>query len=265
MDLHDYDDIAENYDLYTNSMFGNNSKLGDSATINFHLELAKKYGHGDILDIACGTGLTAIPLAKNNFSVTAIDISQPMINKLNEKAKSENIKINSVCSNMCDFKLKQNFSFAFIARAGFMHLLTNEDQKNSLKNIHDHLLPKGILSLNTFYPHHEVLSRSMKSDIEDYSLRVEYSNCKGNIEKIYNSNAYDPETQIMTGQWKFEEYQNGEIINSRVRPLKIRMSFKYEMINLLELTGFRIIDVYGNYGFDPAKYPGWLVWIVEKV
>ena len=265
MDFHDYNDIVENYDLYTNSMFGNNSKLGDAATINFHLELANKYGQGNILDLACGTGLTAIPLAKNHFSVTALDISQPMIDKLNVKANNENVKINSLCSNMCDFNLKHNFSFAFIARTGFMHLLTNEDQKKCLTNIHSHLLPKGILSLNTFYPHHDVLSRSMKNDIEDYSLRLEYQNCKGNAEKIYNSNTYNPETQVMSGQWRFDEFQNGEVINIRVRPLKLRMTFKYEMINLLELTGFRIIDVYGNYGLDPAKYPGWLVWIVEKV
>lgn len=105
----------------------------------------------------------------------------------------------------------------------------------------------------------------MKSGAGDYSLRLEYANSRGNREKLYNSGTYDPETQVMTGNWLFEEYnESGKVISKRERPLKLRQTFRTEMEYLLELTGYRILEVYGSYGKDAAKYPSWLIWVVKN-
>jgi SAM-dependent methyltransferase len=265
MDLHDFPDVAQNYDHYVNAMMTPDHPCGSRATIDFHLELARTYGSGGVLDIGCGTGLTAIPLAEQGFAVTAIDISPPMIDVLNAKAAAGNVSLRSICAGMEDFDAGKENSLAFIARTGFLHLLTPEAQRRGIANIHRHLAPGGIFSFNTSYPHHGFLEKAMASNLDDYSLRVTYTNKDGNTEKVYTSAVYDPETQVMSNNWRFEEYRGDRKVDERVRPLRIRMSFRRETEYLLELAGFRILNVYGDYRKSEPRYPSWLVWVAQKV
>lgn len=48
MDLHDFDDVAENYDLYLDEMYKDED---DHAGFReFYLDFAKQYGGGGIID-----------------------------------------------------------------------------------------------------------------------------------------------------------------------------------------------------------------------
>ena len=89
-----------------------------------------------------------------------------------------------------------------------MHLLTPELQRKALLNIRDHLTEDGILTLNTFAPYPPFQAQQMKTSENDYTYRLEYINHEGNREKIYNAISYDPLTQIMSGNWKFETYDD---------------------------------------------------------
>ena len=44
-----------------------------------------------VLDLGCGNGIITIPIAKEVKSVTAVDLSDKMLEILNKKAKEENI------------------------------------------------------------------------------------------------------------------------------------------------------------------------------
>ena len=100
----------------------------------------------------------------------------------------------------------------------------------------------------------------------DYSFRLEYVNKDGKREKLYNAITYDSYTQIMSGNWKFETLDDyGNVIDERVRPLKMRQTYRQEMKYLLELTGYEIVNVYGGYrkesGDGSAKN---VIWCVRK-
>ena len=58
MDLHDYKDVAENYDRYLEVMFETNN--AHEGFQEFYLELAKRHGQNGVVDIACGTGAVDI-------------------------------------------------------------------------------------------------------------------------------------------------------------------------------------------------------------
>lgn len=271
MDLHDYKDVAENYDLYVQAMEDpTQGVFSTEMLIQFHLELAERSGSDGILDIGCGTGITLLPLIEKGYRVTGVDISQPMIDLVEEKLaqlpEATSALAGTICAGMEDFQTDQRYSLAMIPRTGFMHLLTPELQRKALLNIQRHLTPGGILTLNTFYPNHRIMLNQMASTLDDAYHRVTYTNHQGNEEKIYNATTYDPETQVMSGKWLFEEYnQAGELIGKRERPLKMRYTYKQEMIYLFELCGFKVKEIYGSYAQDQAKYPGSLIWIVEKV
>lgn len=152
MDLHDYNDVASNYDKYINELVGM-SRFDNHTCIEFHLELAKEYGSDGIIDIACGTGLIMLPLLKEGYNVTGIDISEEMINQTSMKIENEGIdkNYNLICSSMAEFQLKELASLAIIPRSGFLHLIRQDDQISALKSINKNLVMDGILSLNTFF------------------------------------------------------------------------------------------------------------------
>ena len=94
-------------------------------------------------------------------------------------------------------------------------------------------------------------AQQMQTTPDDYSFRLEYVNADGNREKIYNAITYNPYTQQMYGNWKFEEYNEaGEVIATRIRPLLMRQTNRHEMFLLAELCGFEVLDIFRGYKGD---------------
>lgn len=264
MDLHDYKKVAENYDIYVNIVCPEGSALNEKLCVEFHLDLAKKYGSEGVLDIGCGTGCTTIPLLENEYEVSSLDISQEMINFLESKLDSKELKGDLICSDMTKFKIDRKFSLAIMPRSAFIHLTDREQQKKALQNINEHLCENGIISLNTIVGDFSDIS----SEPEGGSrfLRFEYINAYGKKEKVYNQYKYNYETQVSNGMWTFEEYnESDEIVGTKECNIAIRFAQKSEIENLFELCGFEVIAIYGGYDKRACKYPGNLVWIARKI
>lgn len=104
----------------------------------------------------------------------------------------------------------------------------------------------------------------MQTKEDDYSLQIEYVNKQGNREKICNAITYNPQTQIMGGNWKFKTFnESGEPIDERIRPLKMRQTYKQEMLYLIELRGFEVVEIFGDY-HKSKEDTGNLVWVLRK-
>lgn len=262
MDLHDYKDVAENYDRYLDVMYSEHDNY--EGFLDFYLDLAKQYGSGGVIDIACGTGAVLLYLAEAGMEVDGTDLSEAMCDVAGRKAESKGLNLNIFPANMTDFKSDRKYSLAIIARSGFMHLLTPQLQRKALLNIREHLTDGGILTLNTFSPNPMFQAQQMKTAEQDYSCRLEYINSDGYREKIYNAISYDPKTQIMSGNWKFETFDEaGNIIGERIRPLKMRQTYKQELMYLVELCGFEVLAIYGDY-YKSTEDTGNLIWVLRK-
>lgn len=263
MDLHDYEDVAMNYDNYLSVMCSKENQFDGFQ--EFYLELAKLYGDGGIIDIACGTGAVLLYLAERGFDISGTDLSESMVKVASKKAVQMGLKLDLFQANMTDFTSERKFSLAIIARSGFLHLTTPELQRKALLNIRDNLVPGGVLTLNTFAPDAGIQSKQINTFVNDYSLRLEYTNIHGHKERIYNAITYDPTSQQMYGNWKFETLDhNGDVIETRIRPVHMRQTYKQEMEYLVELCGFEVIAVYGDYHWTPAQN-GNLIWVLRKI
>ena len=262
MDLHDYQDVAQNYDRYLDVMYSKHDNYAGFQ--DFYLELAKQYGGDGTIDIACGTGAVLLHLAQAGVDVDGTDLSEAMCDVAREKAARMGLSLHIFPANMTEFVSHRKYSLAIIARSGFMHLLTPRNQRAALLNIRAHLVEGGILTLNTFAPHPVFQAQQMQTSPEDYSFRLEYINSDGYREKIYNAISYDPLTQIMHGNWKFETFdETGNRIGERVRPLKMRQTYKQEMLYLAELCGFEVVKIYGDYT-GSTEETGHYIWLLRK-
>ena len=272
MDLHDYKDVAENYDRYLEAMYSEFDT--HEGFQEFYLQLARKYGQGGVVDIACGTGAVLLYLAERGIEIDGTDISEEMCKVAGDKAKAIHLNLNIYPADMTRFNSGRKYSLAIIARSGFMHLPTSKLQKEALLNIRDQLTEGGILTFNTFDPWPEAQAQQIRTTPDDYSKRVEYVNSRGNREEIYNAISYDPFTQKMYGNWKFVEYdQAGNVIGERIRPLLMRETYRSEIFLLAELCGYEVLEIYRGYKGDredlddPSsawKYRSNLIWILRK-
>jgi SAM-dependent methyltransferase len=243
MDLHDYKDVADNYDLYVETL-GAYSGFEEP-----YLDLAAKFGSGGIIDIGCGTGTLLLPLVKAGYDVTGLDISEAMIDVATGKLNREGLTAKTITASMTDFDAGRQFSLAVIARSGFSHLTTPEQQRQALLTIKRHLVPGGVLSLTSFQPLPEIQAMQCRTSPDDYTLRTEYINADGMREQIYNAIHYDPNTQIMSGNWKFVTLnKDGEAISERIRPVAMRQSYVQELLYLFEICGYENINYDNNNG-----------------
>ena len=272
MDLHDYQDVAENYDRYLEVMYAHDDHHENFQ--EFYLSLARKYGSGGVVDVACGTGAVLLYLAERGIEIDGTDLSEEMCKVAAAKADAMGLRLNIIPADMTAFSSGRKYSLAIIARSGFMHLPTQALQEAALRNLREQLLPGGILTLNTFDPWPPMQAQQMKTSPEDYSFRLEYVNSRGNREKIWNAVTYNPYTQQMYGNWKFEEFNDkGEVIGERIRPLRMRQTNRWEMFLLARLCGFEVVDIYRGYNGDKedlddpssaARYRSNLIWILKR-
>ena len=262
MDLHDYKDVAENYDLYLDVMYRERDNY--EGFKDFYLDLAREYGAGGVIDIACGTGAVLLHLAQNGIDIDGSDLSEAMCDVARGKAAKLGLDLNIFPANMTDLRAPRKYSLAIIARRGFMHLLTPEDQRAALISIRESLVDGGILTLNTFAPFPPIQAAQMRSTPDDYEFRLEYVNVDGQRERLYNAITYDPATQVMHGNWKFETLDEaGNVIAERIRPLAMRQTYSQELRYLLELCGFEVLARYGDYYRSEAD-TGRYVWVLRK-
>lgn len=110
------------YDNYyqTENLFGNPYP----ELIDFYTKIEKK---GKLLDLGCGQGRDAIPLAKLGFTVTGIDNSIVGIKQLNKIAVRENLPLKGIVTdiyNYADFG-----KFDFILLDSMFHFGKKERQK----------------------------------------------------------------------------------------------------------------------------------------
>ena len=272
MDLHDYQDVAENYDRYLEVMYAHDDHHENFQ--EFYLSLARKYGSGGVVDIACGTGAVLLYLAERGIEIDGTDLSAEMCKVAAAKADAMDLRLNIIPADMTAFSSGRKYSLAIIARSGFMHLPTQALQEAALRNLREQLLPGGILTLNTFDPWPPMQAQQMSTSPEDYSFRLEYVNSRGNREKIWNAITYNPYTQQMYGNWKFEEFnKKGEMIGERIRPLRMRQTNRWEMFLLAKLCGFEVVDIYRGYNGDKedlddpssaSRYQSNLIWILKR-
>ena len=94
---------------------------------------------GPLLDLACGTGRTALRMARLGYEVTGVDIVPEMIERARQKAAAQTVSIEWVEADMCMFQLQRQFPFIYMLGHAFQFLLTREEQEALLTRVREHL------------------------------------------------------------------------------------------------------------------------------
>lgn len=217
---------------------------GDKPSHHFYADLAKQFG-GAVLEVACGTGLVAIPLAQQGLPVTGMDIVPEMLEQAKRKSEALGLSIRWFQGDARNFDLNEKFNFIYITGNAFQAFPNNADQQDLLQNIRNHLTTGGVFAFETRNPNWEDCS----TDLNEAEWMT-YTNNKGYSVRITETREYDHVAQVLVynlyRRWK-EEGADKE----RITHIAIRYTFPQELNALLERNGFQILHQYGDWDKSP--------------
>jgi SAM-dependent methyltransferase len=223
--------------------------------IAFYERLARGTG-GRVLELACGTGRIALPLAERGLDITGADVSDGML--AIAQRKSEKLpagarqRLTLVAQDMCELSLDRQFGCIFVAFRSFQALLTVELQRRSLAAIRHHLAPDGRLALHLFDPRLDLLIDGGTRPPTLYGLDpTTQHRFVGEVLRT----GFDQLAQVRRDLWRYTEFApDGAMVDTATREMVLRWTWRWELRHLLELCGFRVEAEYSDFAGSPPAY-----------
>lgn len=106
---------------------------------------------GRVLELGCGPGRNAIYMAKIGCDVDALDISQNAIDWASERAATESLSINFICTSLFDFDFVPH-SYDFVYDCGLFHHLAPHRRLTYLELVKKALKKDGRFGIVCFTP-----------------------------------------------------------------------------------------------------------------
>jgi ubiquinone/menaquinone biosynthesis C-methylase UbiE len=242
--------MADCFDLYARFY---DLDVGDfDADLLMIQQFAARCG-SPVLELACGTGRVLLPLAREGFRVTGLDISPAMLEVARRKAVAEGLAdlITFVEGDMREFALEGRFNLAFVAINSFMHLLTTDDQLAALACIRRHLNPGGLLLVDLFNPDLGTLLDS-RGQVQMDKAMIDPET--GHRLVRFHTRTADLGQQTQHVTYIVDEMDSDGCVRRTLFPFSMRYLFRYELELLLRQASFVVEAVYGSYDLD--EYSG---------
>lgn len=230
MALLDHDNLEEFHDpLNYDCEFG-----GEQRKYSFFKDLAARCG-GQVLELACGTGLTALPVAELGLPVTGIDLSAAMLAHARRKARG--MQAEFIQADARSFRTGKRFALVYLTGNAFQAFLTRADQEALLATVRVHLEPAGLFAFETRNPSGTDLSLQQREE-HWHTFR----DAAGEHVRVSGTQRYDAIAQVMywttIRRWPDRE--------TRTR-IACRFTSALELAALLNSNGFALREQFGDW------------------
>jgi SAM-dependent methyltransferase len=222
--------------------------------VAFYAALAKETG-SPVLEVACGTGRVAIPIAKLGHSITGLDIVPGMLQRAREK--SAGLPARWVEGDARSFDLGERFRLVFMTGNAFQAFVTNEEQAAVLQRARAHLHDDGLFAFETRNPlmpgtrTRAGLFLTLETRREAMEWPA-YINKHGHTVRVFTTQVYDPIAQILhlAGVNRWNDGRQDHVTPSRTA---LRYTFPQELNALLHGNGFDIVRTHGDWDESPLS------------
>ena len=249
--------IAEFYDLVY-------AHLKD---IGFFIDYSKR-AKARTLELGCGTGRVLIPTAISECEITGLDLSPYMLKKcqekLDEQAKEVQQRVRLIQDNMTDFETGEMYALVTTPFRSFQHLISVEEQKDCLACINKHLFPHGLLILDLFHTDVSRIYHPRYMLEQEYAADLKLPDGR-NLRCTTRISSFHPDRQYNDIEIIYYVSHPDGRTKRLVQAFPLRHFFRYEVEHLLELCGFRVIELFGDY--DRSKFSNdspEMIFIAEK-
>ncbi len=220
-----------------------------------YMEIASGIGKNlDVLEVCCGTGRIAIPLAKEGHRVTAVDLSPGMLNGFSKNLKQCDEQTQSrvalVNQDATELDLdQQKFDLGIIGFNSLLCIPDFEAQQRCLGRIAAHLKPGGLLVIDAVNP----LELSMKGSHVPTPFFTRKHSVSGHVyTRFAMSSPFDADHRQRLHGW-YDEVTDGGTIRRRPYSMVWRPIFRHELQLMLQQAGFEIESLDGGHCREPYE------------
>lgn len=196
-----------------------------------------------IIDLGCGTGNVAIPLAQKGYEVWGVDLSCEMLAEAQRKADREDVKIQFFCQDMVELALPSKVHTVISLCDSLNYLIEDGELSTAFGRVATHLVRGGLFlfDMNTTYKFQEILGE------KTYAATTEDA-------AYFWENSYDPEACINEYYVNFFFRQKGKTTYERVEEYHYERAYTPEEVKAsLEENHLELLGVYDSYSFRPSQ------------
>jgi SAM-dependent methyltransferase len=251
VDFYDSDYPGVGTAIHAANLDGMLEAQGLAHDIERYRELAVQIA-GPVLELCCGTGRVAIPLARAGVSITAVDISAAMLEKFHAKLASEPERVRAhlklVQQDMCGLDLPiRSFPLALIPFNSLMLLTGRAEQQQALARAAAHLAPQGRLVVDLINP----LALPLRGDPVPvpFLMRV-HDDRRRSYTRFAALGALDAGQRQRLYGW-YDEIDEQGLIRRTPYEMHWRPIFRAELELMLECAGLCVESVEGGHRHEP--------------
>jgi SAM-dependent methyltransferase len=213
---------------------------------------------GRLLELACGTGRVTIPLARLGViaELVAVDSSAPFLARLRERLAVEDEAVRDTVrvleGDMRRPAVDGPFDAIIVPFNSLAYLIAREDREACLETARSLLAPDGTFAFDLVQPRYDYIAEAV-GGCPPLRVDVDHPAPDHGVTRFLRSysDVYDPHTQTLRSTNRYEIHYVGGRVEHRVGDLDWHIYFPEELDLLLERTGFRVLERYGDYDRGP--------------
>jgi ubiquinone/menaquinone biosynthesis C-methylase UbiE len=231
--------------------------LEGSADVEWFAGLARRTG-GPVLELGCGTGRVAVPIAQDGHQVVGLDRSPAMLERAERRARRANVEVRWVEGDMRAFSFDDSFALVLIAFNSFL-MLKPDDRWACLARVREHLGPRGRLAIDVFQPDPELIVGKEGAVIDEWEREDPETGRR--VRKFSSSRA---NVEGVTLRVWYEETADDGTVRRVGGTTTLYYLYRREAELLLSEAGFTVESLHGDYDGGPVDASSRKLLVVAK-
>ncbi|MER9745507.1 MULTISPECIES: class I SAM-dependent methyltransferase [unclassified Mesorhizobium] len=240
------DDAYTDFGVYWSDVYDEYAELNKTAeTAKAVAFLAGLVGGGAALELGCGNGHIALPLAKVGPQVHGLDNSARMLSLL-EKKNGQRL-VQTYHGDMVNFDIGKRFDLVYCVNNSFTHMLSVDMQLACLKSAKNALADNGCFVIHLNYP-----------NTTDFTGTGKYGDQRTTVFHVDEDRTLVRFTRHNRNEQLFVS-QDLWITPRGVRtlPTKLRYVYPSELELLTRFVGFELVERWGDWERRPVDTSSW--------
>lgn len=216
-----------------------------------YLELARDAG-GPVLELCCGTGRVALPLAAAGHDVVGVDFSAELLGQLDAKLAGEaadlRARIEAVEADVTRLDLGgRTFPLALLAFNSLLCLTDFKDQCRALERAAEHLADGGTLLIDAVNP----LRLPLQGDPVPKPFFTRRNPHTGRRYTRFASMSALDENHVQRLVGWYDELDDDGVVTRRPYEVAWRPAFRFELELMLQRAGLEVARLEGGHRGEP--------------
>jgi SAM-dependent methyltransferase len=230
---------------YWDLLRGDTSRWSDRF---FYLDVIQKYG-GPVLDVGCSSGRLILDYLYQGLDVDGVDISPEMLELCQRNAERKGLQPRLYNQSMTELNLPRKYKTILVPSSSIQLLLDPGQPQWAMQRFYEHLEPGGVLTapFMTLWQAGDPL----EGEFTQEATRSE----DGATIRRTGWSRFNPETRMEDTRDTWEVIKDGQVLESEIHeqaPATLSYS-QAEAVALFEQAGFKDIQVFSEFTFDPVK------------